>query len=91
MLPELSKFWRQDRFSDVNHLANEGLRLRTKREVDATLRAEQVSNDRITTTFDALEQQRRSTFTDHAPMDLGKLEVRINLGFDSDDFVFSGE
>ena len=39
----------------------------------------------------ALKQQRRPTLGNHAAMDLGKLEVWINLGFDGDDFVFSGE
>jgi hypothetical protein len=91
MLPELAKFWRQDRLSNVDHLANEGFRLRTKRKIDATFRAEQVSNNRITAAFHAFEQQRRSTFADHASMDLSQLEVWINLGFDGGDFVFSVE
>src|SRR5262249_49953984 len=41
--------------------------------------------------FDTFEQQRGTAFVDHATMDLGEFEVRINLGFDGDDFVFSGK
>jgi hypothetical protein len=37
------------------------------------------------------EQQCGSTFADHTSMDLSQLEVWINLSFDGDDFVFSGE
>ena len=91
MLPQFGGLWRQQRFSNVHGVAHERFRLWAKREIDAPFRAEQISDDRIPAAFHAFEQQRRSTFADHASMDLSQLEVWINLGFDSDDFVFSGE
>src|ERR1041384_5268945 len=91
MTPQLSRFRRQDRLRDMNQIAHQSLGLRTKREIDASLGTENVGDDGITTPLRALKQQRRPTFANHATMDLGELEVRINLGFDSDDFVFSVE
>src|SRR6185369_16581999 len=91
MVPEFGRLRRQDRLSDMNQLAHEPFRFRTKRKIDASLRAEHVGDDRIATALHALKQQGRSTFADDASMDLGELEVWINLGFDGDDFVFSVE
>ena len=73
----------------MNSVANECFRFWSKSQVDTAVRAEHVCHNRITTTFDAFEKKRRATFGDHAAVDLGQLEVRINLGFDGDDFVFS--
>jgi hypothetical protein len=89
MLPQLAKLRRQDRLRNVDHLAHEGFGLWTKSEIDASLRAEQIRHDGITAALHALEQQRRSALSDHASMDLGELEIWIDLGFDSGDFVFS--
>ena len=61
MLPELAKLRRQDRLRDVNHLAHKRFRLWTKREIDASLGAEQVRDHGITTALHALEQQSRTT------------------------------
>ncbi len=91
MAPEFSRLGWQDRLGDMDQFAHEPFRLWTKREIDASFRAEHVSDDRITTALDAFKQQRRSTFADYAAMNLGQLEVWINLGFDSNDFVFSVE
>src|ERR1043165_2465047 len=91
MTPQLSRFRRQDRLRDMNQIAHQSLGLRTKREIDASLGTENVGDDGITTPLHALKQHRRPTVANHATMDLGELEVRINLGFDSDDFVFSVE
>src|ERR1044072_7445185 len=91
MLPQLAKLRRQDRLRDVDHLAHERFRLWTKGEIDASLRAEQVRDDGVTAALHALEQQRRSTLSDYASMNLRELEVWIDLGLDSGDFVFSLE
>src|ERR1051326_409522 len=91
MIPEVGRFRRQDRSGNLNQVAQQFLRLWTKSKIDATLSAEQIGDNRIATSLHALKQQRRSTFAYDATMDLCKLEVRINLGFDSDDFVFSVE
>ena len=91
MLPELAKLGRQDRLRDMDHLPHKCFRLWTKREIDTSLRAEQVRDDGITAALHALEQQRWTTLSDHASMDLRELEVWIDLGFDSGDFVFSVE
>ena len=91
MLPQFAKLRRQDRLRDVDHLAHECFRLWAKRKIDASLGAEQVGDDRITTALHAFEQQRRATLGYDATMDLRQLEVWIDLGFDSGDFVFSVE
>ena len=75
----------------MNEVANHRLGLWTKREIEATCSAEKIGDDRITASLDAREQQRRPTFTDHATMDFRKLEVRIYLGFDCNDLIFSIE
>src|SRR6185503_19143834 len=91
MLPELAELWRQNRLRDMNHLAHKVFRLWTKREINASLRAEHVRDDRKPAALHAFEQQRRTALGDYAPVDLRQLEVWIDLGFDSDDFVFSVE
>src|SRR5690242_8072837 len=91
MLPEFSRFWRQQRFSNVHCIAHERFWLWAKSEIDAPLGAEHVRNDRIPAAFDAFEQQRWTTLLNDAAMDLGQLEVGIDLGFDGDDLVFPGK
>src|SRR6185437_2771841 len=91
MLPEFTKLRRQDRLRNLDHLAHKSLRLWAKREIDPSFSAEQVRNDGKPAALHALEEQRRTTFGNHAAMDLGQLEVWIDLGFDGDDFVFSGK
>ena len=66
MPPQLAKLRRQDRFRNVDHLAHERFRLWTKREIDASLRAEQVRDDGITTALHTFKQQRWTTFKDDA-------------------------
>src|ERR1051326_1213558 len=91
MIPELGRFRRQDRPGNLNQVAHQLLRLRTKSKIEATLSAEQIGDNRIATSLHALKQQRRSTLAYDATMDLCKLEAWIDLGFDGDDFVFSVE
>src|SRR5689334_21622589 len=91
MTPKLGGFRRQDRLGDLDQVAHQFFRLWTKGKIDATLGAKQVRDDRIAAALHALKRQRWSTFADNAPVDLGELEVWINLGFDGDDFVFSVE
>src|ERR1051326_6184385 len=91
MTPELGGVGRQYQLNKLNPNAHQLLRLCNKSKIDATLSAEQVCNDRIPASLHAFKQQRRSTFANHATVDLGELEVRINLGFDGNDFVFSVE
>src|SRR5687767_10188453 len=91
MLPQLAWAWWQYRFGDVNKVTDHRLGLWTKREIEMTLGAEKIGDDRITASLHAREQKRRPTFSDHATMDFRKLEVRINLGFDCNDLIFSSE
>ena len=89
MLPELTNVWRQDRLQNMNHIAHELFRLWTESEIDASLGAEHVRHHGITAALHA--RTSKPALRDHAAMDLCQLEVRINLGFDGDDFVFSVE
>ena len=91
MFPKFRRLWRKDRLGNVDHVAHKRFWFWTKREIDTSLRAEQVRDDGITAALHALEQQRWTTLSDHASMDLRELEVWIDLGFDSGDFVFSVE
>src|SRR5436190_8238223 len=86
MLPQLCELRRQKRLSNVHHLAHKRFRLWPKREIDPALRSKKVGHDGITTALHPREQQSRSTLADHASMDLGQLEVWVNLGFNGDDF-----
>src|SRR5689334_3998883 len=91
MLPQFSGLWWQERFSDVHCIAHERFWLWAKRDIDATLGSKHVRHHRMAAAFHAVEQQRRTAFIDDAAMNLGQLEVRIDLGFDGDDLVFPGE
>ena len=89
MFPQLGGTWRQYRLRDLNEIAYERFGLWSKRQCEASIGAEEVSDDGISASLHTLEQQRRPAFVDHPTMDLRELEVRIDLGFDCDDFVFS--
>src|SRR5689334_7822568 len=91
MLPQLSGLWRQQRFSNVHRIAYERFWLWAKRDIDAALGSKHIRHHRMACPFHAFEQQRRTAFVNHAAMDFGELEVRIDLGFDGDDLVFPGE
>src|SRR6185369_1197754 len=91
VFPELGDIRRQNRLRDLHQFSHDRFRRRSKRDVDTPLGAEHVGNHRITAAFDARKQQRRPAFGNYTTVDLSKLEVWIDLGFDSDDFVFSGE
>src|SRR5689334_12676698 len=91
MLPQFGSLRRQQRLSDVHCVAHERFRLWTKREIDAALGAEHVGDDGIATALHAFEQQRGTALLNYAAMDLGELEVRIDLRFDGDDLVFPGK
>ena len=75
----------------MNKITNHRLGLWTKCEIDSSIGAEKIGDHRITAALHACEQQRRTAFRDHTTMDFRQLEVRIYLGFDGDDFVFSSE
>src|ERR671914_745290 len=91
MFPKLAWTRRQYRLRDVDEITNESFRLWSKRQREASIGAEKVSYDRIRAPLHALEQQCRATFVDHAAVNLGELEVRIDLSLYRDDFVFSCE
>src|SRR5215208_5742416 len=91
MFPEFRSLRRQDRLRNLDHLPNQRFRLGPKGEINPALRTEHVGHDRITASLHPREQQRRPTFANHTAMNLGHFEVWINLGFNCDDFVFSGE
>ena len=91
ILPQFARTRRQYRLRDVHHLAHQRFRLRTECKIQTPISTEHVRNDGISASLHPLEQQRGTAFGDHTPMNLRKLEIRIDLSFDSDDFVFSGE
>ena len=63
-------------------LADELARAVAERELDALAGAEEVRDDRERRALHALEEQRGAVRGDHAAMDLGGLEVGIDLGLD---------
>src|SRR5215212_161183 len=91
MFPEFRSVRRQDRLRNLDHLPNQRFRLGPKGEINSALRTEHVGHNRITASLHPREQQRRPTFANYTAMDLGYFEVWVNLGFNGDDFVFSGE
>src|ERR1044072_896341 len=91
MLPQFTKLRWQDRLRNLDHLAHKRFGLWAKGEIDSSFSAEEVRNDRKSAALHALEEQRRTTFANHTAMDLGQLEVWIDLGFNGDDFVFSSK
>src|SRR5687768_9247476 len=91
MLPKFSAAWRQQGFGDFREVANERLRLWPKGEFDALSCAEEIGDNRIVAAFNAFEEERRPPLLDYAPMNLGRLKVRIDFGFNCDDVFFARE
>ena len=73
-----------------DELAHEGFRFWTKGEIDASPGSEEIGNNGITTALDSFEKQRRTAFGNYAPVNFSQLQIRIDLCFDGDDFVFAG-
>jgi hypothetical protein len=70
---------------------NNGFGFWTKRQVETAFGAEKIGHYRVFAAFDSIEEKRWATLSDHAAMNLSDFEVRINLGFNCYDLIFSGE
>ena len=59
--------------------------------MDAFRRSEEICNHRMGTALHSSKQQRRTTLLNDTPMDLGRLQIRINLDFNGMEFSFLAE
>src|SRR5712692_3424327 len=66
-------------------------RLGTKGEFDASLCAKEIGDDRKLAFLHSREQQRRPTALDHAPMNFGNFEVRIDFSFNGNEILFTAQ
>jgi hypothetical protein len=91
LVPQLFRARRHERLDDADRIAHELFGFRSKREFDASRRAEHIRHDRIRAALHALEKQRGSATGDDAAVNFGEFEVRINFRFDFYDFVFASQ
>jgi hypothetical protein len=89
LLPQSAEGRRQQRVRQRGEPLHEALGPRPERELHAARRAEQVGDDRPRRALDAPEEQRRAAGRDHAAVHFGGFEVRIDLGVDLDELVFT--
>ena len=80
--PELRGRRRQERLGQLDDPADELARPAPERELGAPSRAEQVGDERQLGAAHAGEEERRAAGRDHAAVDLGGLEPRIDFGVD---------
>ena len=89
--PQLRRRRRQDRLGQVDDALDERERPRAERELGAPRGAEQVGDERKVRALHVGEQQRRPAGGDHAAMDLGGFEVRIDRRADLDEIPIAAE
>jgi hypothetical protein len=73
---------------NVDHVADNRLRLWTKRKLDATLGAEEICHNWITAVLYSFEQQCRTTSLDYAPVNFSNFQIGIDFSFDRHHVVF---
>src|ERR1041385_3640134 len=89
MSPEFRPLWRQQGLSNLDDPFDELFRLRSECEIDSFGSPEEVGNDWEWTSLHSFEKERRAAFVDHAPMDLGQLEVGIDFSFNCGEIIFA--
>ena len=83
--------WRNELFSGLDGTFYELDRSRSEREVDSSFSAEQICNDRKSRAFYIAKKECFSLLVDDPPMDLGQLQVRIDLRGNFNELVFFSE
>ncbi len=82
--PQLACIRRHDGLRQFDQPANESHRVLAEGQGGAFLGAEQVRHERIPAALHVREEQRRATGGDHAAMDLGGFEMRVDRRGDGD-------
>ena len=75
----------------MDEALDERERTRAERELGAARGAEQVGDERKVRALHVREQQRRPAGGDHAAMDLGGFEIRIDRRADLDELAIAAE
>ena len=89
--PDLGRRRRQQRLGQVHEPLDQPKRPLAEGELGAARRAEQVRDERKVRARDVAEDQRRPAGGDHAAMDLGGFEIRIDRRVDLDDVVVAAK
>ena len=89
--PELSRCGGQERLRELGQPAHQAQRPRAKGHLGPPARAEEVGHEGHGGAHRAREQERRPVGGDHAPVDLGRFEPRIDGHGDGGEVAFAAK
>jgi hypothetical protein len=89
LLPELARARRHQLVRKARDALDQLLGATTEGQLDAPRRAKQIGHDGPVGALDVLEEQRRTAGCDHAAVDFGSLEVRVDRRLDLDQLALT--